>query len=151
MIRLVAGRSPSGRALAIKVEPVPVSPPDGASIPNAGITAADIRPALIFAFPSGRASIRGIQDEVADFYGIDRQYMREPDRVGAREKRISHPRQVAMFLSRTFTDQSLPTIGRMFKRDHSTVIHAIRAVTQRAEADPMFELELEVLRERFDA
>ena len=38
MIQVFAGRIPSGRALAVKVEPpisVEVSPPDGASIPCA--------------------------------------------------------------------------------------------------------------------
>jgi chromosomal replication initiator protein len=105
---------------------------------------------LLFAFP-GRPTIRNIQDEVADFYGLERDYMREPDRIGAREPRISHPRQVAMFLARKFTPFSLPIIGRHFNRDHSTVIHAIKAVEKRASNDALLEMELEVLRERFSA
>jgi chromosomal replication initiator protein len=151
MIRLFAGRLPSGRALAVKVEPsicVEVSPAVAAAIPDAWITAQDLRPALLFAFP-GRLSAIGIQDEVADFYGIGREQMRRPDGEGAREPRISHPRQVAMSLARELTKLSLPAIGRLFNRDHSTVIHAIKAVEKRAAVDPLLEMELEVLRERF--
>jgi len=155
MIRLVAGRTPSGRALAIKVEPSicgEVSPAVAASIPYAPrINASELRSALVLAFP-GRPTIRNIQDEVADFYGIKRDYMRQRDGIGgAREVRVSHPRQVAMFLSRKFTKQSLTTIGKHFLRDHSTVIHAVNAVEKRAATDPLLEMELEVLRERFSA
>jgi chromosomal replication initiator protein len=113
------------------------------------VTAADLRPALLFAFP-GRLSARGIQDEVADFYGVHRDYMRRPHGRGTREPRVSHPRQVAMLLTREFTKLTLPTIGKLFGgRDHSTVIYALRAVKMRAEADPLLAVELEVLRERF--
>ena len=151
MIRLVAGRSPAsqGRACALRAEP-PAESQAEPLVPNAKLTAADIRPALAFAFP-GKPTIRNIQDEVADFYGINRDYMRAPDRQGAREPRISHPRQVAMFFSRHCTRHSLTVIGKSFHRDHSTVLHAIRVVGKRAETDPILGAELEVLAERFCA
>lgn len=44
---------------------------------------------------------------------------------------VSHPRQVAMVLCRQITGASLPTIGRMFKRHHTTVLHAEAAVAER--------------------
>jgi chromosomal replication initiator protein len=144
MIRMVAGRCPTAIALKpTESEPIRIAP-----IPTAKLSAADLRPALLFAFP-GRLSVRGIQDEVADFYGIDREYMRKPDGPGNREPRVSHPRQVAMFLSRELTQTTLPVIGKLFGgRDHSTVIYAIAAVKKRAAADPIIDVELEVLRER---
>jgi chromosomal replication initiator protein len=47
---------------------------------------------------------------------------------------------------------STPDIGRRFGgRDHSTVIHAIRAVEKRAAADPFLEIEIEALRERLSS
>ncbi len=53
-----------------------------------------------------------------------------------RTKSVVLPRQVAMFLSRELTDRSLPEIGDYFGgRDHSTVIHACRRVTDRIAAD----------------
>jgi chromosomal replication initiator protein len=42
-----------------------------------------------------------------------------------------------MFLSHQLTNRSQSHIGQLFGgRDHSTVIHAIRVVEQRAERDP---------------
>ncbi|NTW70993.1 MAG: chromosomal replication initiator protein DnaA [Eubacteriaceae bacterium] len=43
-----------------------------------------------------------------------------------RTKSIAYPRQVAMYITRTLTEMSLPKIGDEFGgRDHSTVIHAL--------------------------
>jgi hypothetical protein len=42
---------------------------------------------------------------------------------------IVRPRQVAMFLAKTHTLNSLPQIGRRFGgRDHTTVLHAVRKI-----------------------
>jgi chromosomal replication initiation ATPase DnaA len=151
MIRFVAGRCPTGRALAFQVEPVPVSPAPAASIPNAKLSAADLAPALATAFPE-RLTVHRIQDEVAQFYGVQTSYMREPDRIGSREPRVSHPRQMAMALARELTKLSLPALGREFGgRDHTTVLYALKAVEKRAKTDPFVEIEREVLRERFVA
>lgn len=86
-----------------------------------------------------------IQQTVAAYYGLDPSLM-----VSAqRRQSISHPRQVAMFLASQLTPKSLPEIGRRFGgRDHTTVMHAIRVVTHRIEADAELALDVEVLRER---
>lgn len=69
-----------------------------------------------------------IQQRVARFYGLALIDMRS-----ARKARdVAWPRQLAMYLVRRHTDKSLPSIGRFFgDRDHSTVIHALRAVEGR--------------------
>lgn len=42
-----------------------------------------------------------------------------------RNKHISYPRQIAMYLCRKYTDASYPQIGEQFGgRDHTTVMHA---------------------------
>ncbi|OQX61303.1 MAG: hypothetical protein B5M56_09465 [Desulfococcus sp. 4484_241] len=46
----------------------------------------------------------------------------------SRKQRIAWPRQVAIYLSRRFTDHSLKTIGRSYNRYHATVIHSINTV-----------------------
>ncbi|MFV0519130.1 MAG: chromosomal replication initiator protein DnaA [Lachnospirales bacterium] len=45
-----------------------------------------------------------------------------------RSAKIVYPRQIAMYLSRKLTSESLPNIGEKFNRDHSTVIAAISKI-----------------------
>jgi chromosomal replication initiator protein len=53
-----------------------------------------------------------------------------------RSARIAWPRQVAMYLARELTAESLPAIGRQFGgRDHTTVLHACRRASTRLAAD----------------
>jgi chromosomal replication initiator protein len=54
----------------------------------------------------------------------------------ARTARIAWPRQVAMYLARELTGESLPSIARQFGgRDHTTVLHAWRRTTARIASD----------------
>jgi chromosomal replication initiator protein len=78
--------------------------------------------------PKLPATIKRIQATVAAHYDIPAYEM-----VSARRAReVAHPRQVAMFLTRELTPKSLPDIGRYFGgRDHTTVMHALAAVTER--------------------
>lgn len=48
----------------------------------------------------------------------------------SRKRSIAFPRQVSMYLARRLTDQGLAEIGRAFNRDHSTVLHSIRVITE---------------------
>jgi len=61
-----------------------------------------------------------------------------PDLVGpALARQFTYPRQVAMYLCRTVAAGSFPAIAEKFGgRDHSTVMHAVRAVEGKREADP---------------
>jgi chromosomal replication initiator protein len=62
------------------------------------------------------------------------------DLVSARRSRgIVIPRQVAMYLSKMHTRCSLPEIGRHFgKRDHTTVMHAVKQVEKKMCEDVEF-------------
>jgi chromosomal replication initiator protein len=54
----------------------------------------------------------------------------------SRSARIAWPRQVAMYLARELTGESLPAIGRHFGgRDHTTVLHAWRRASARVASD----------------
>lgn len=46
----------------------------------------------------------------------------------SRKQKIVKPRQIAIFLSRKYTDQPIKTIGRSFNKYHATAIYAINAV-----------------------
>lgn len=51
-----------------------------------------------------------------------------------RDHRISHLRQDLMLELRENTELSLPQIGRLFGRDHTTVLHGLRMATKRRAA-----------------
>lgn len=56
------------------------------------------------------------------------------------------PRQIAMYLSRTLTGQSLQEIGEAFGgRDHGTIIHACRAVENMMQQDHVTRHSIEYL------
>lgn len=73
-----------------------------------------------------------IQHEVCRYFGISK-----ADLVGqSRSKGFAYPRQVAMYLCREITDESLPKIGRAFGgRDHSTVMHATSKIANLINSD----------------
>ena len=77
-------------------------------------------------------TIETIQKRVADHFQI-----RHSDMTSKRRpNNIAIPRQVAMYLARTLTKQSLQEIGDAFGgRDHGTVIHACKAVDNMMEQD----------------
>ncbi|MGE5858901.1 MAG: helix-turn-helix domain-containing protein, partial [Solirubrobacterales bacterium] len=54
----------------------------------------------------------------------------------SRSAAVARARQLAMYLTRQLTDLSLPAIAQAFnRRDHTTVIHAIRKVERGALED----------------
>lgn len=80
-------------------------------------------------------TIEGIQKKASEFFNIDQTMMTAKKKTA----NIAFARQVAMYLSRSLTDNSLKVIGREFGgRDHSTVIHACDLVTKRMSTDPSF-------------
>ncbi|MDL2317593.1 chromosomal replication initiator protein DnaA [Eubacteriales bacterium OttesenSCG-928-A19] len=83
-----------------------------------------------------------IQQVVSDFYSVS-----VGDLKGKRRNReISIPRQIAMFLTREMTDMSLTQIGMSFNRDHTTVIHACEKIADDARASASLSANLEDLR-----
>jgi chromosomal replication initiator protein len=48
----------------------------------------------------------------------------------SRKKVIAFPRQISMYLARKYTEEGLAEIGRAFNRDHSTVLHSVRVITE---------------------
>ncbi len=66
-----------------------------------------------------------------------------------RTRRISVPRQVAMFLMRDLGQLSFPQIGEFLGgRDHTTIMHGVTKVEQNLQSDPVFREKLERVRVR---
>lgn len=66
----------------------------------------------------------------------------------SRKKEVVFPRQIAMYLSRLHTSQSLADIGKAFGRDHATVLHAIKVVTDRINRDASLASQMDILNKR---
>ena len=83
-------------------------------------------------------SIRRIQKTVAAFYNVSVLELRAQRRT----QPVTFYRQIAMYLCKELTTNSLPAIGRQFSgRDHTTVLHAWRKVAP-MRADPDFDTQI---------
>jgi len=79
-----------------------------------------------------KVTIDEIQKKVASHYAIKLSDMSSVKR----DRKVSLPRQVAMYLSKRLTTQSLPEIGKNFgDRDHTTVLHAIKKIEEAIKSD----------------
>lgn len=87
-------------------------------------------------------SIEKIQDIVTDHFKIPMEVLHSK----SRKREIVQARQIAMYLSKTFTKSSLQTIGREIgKRDHATVLHAVKTVNNLMDTDKTFKSNLKEL------
>jgi chromosomal replication initiator protein len=83
----------------------------------------------------GRAVRRSVDDVVAAVAEV-LEVSREDLLSTSRSPRVTWPRQIAMYLARELTDQTLPAIGRAFGgRDHTTVMYACKRTAERIKAD----------------
>ncbi|UJF15801.1 chromosomal replication initiator protein DnaA [Jeotgalibaca sp. MA1X17-3] len=89
-------------------------------------------------------SIYVIQQTVAKFYHVTVEQLKGKKRT----RGIVVPRQIAMYLSREMTDNSLPKIGVEFGgKDHTTVLHAHDKISTSIKNDPALKREIENIKE----
>ena len=95
-----------------------------------------------------RLDIEEIKRHVAHYYNV------AVDLLSAKTRRreIVQARHLAMYFCKQLTEQPLKTIGLRFGgRDHSTVIHACKAVEDRHDTDMAFRKELEEVRSKLES
>ena len=105
-----------------------------ASLYNRPITTDLMTEALRDVLPDGgkrEISVAMIKEVVATYCNIKVEDLDSKKR----NREIAYPRQVAMYLCRELTDTSLPKIGDIFNRDHTTVIHACEKIRADCETD----------------
>jgi chromosomal replication initiator protein len=74
-----------------------------------------------------RISVENIQKTVADHFNIKIADMHSKRKTA----NVAFPRQIAMYLSKEFTQKSLIDIGNEFGgRDHATVLYAIKKINK---------------------
>ncbi|WP_281613901.1 chromosomal replication initiator protein DnaA [Flammeovirga sp. SubArs3] len=87
-------------------------------------------------------TIEFIQQIVSEYFGISVDELKSK----TRKKDIAQARQIAMYFSKEYTKEPLKSIGNQFGgRDHSTVVHASKAVTKRTASDALYNRILEEL------
>jgi chromosomal replication initiator protein len=114
LIRVVAFRSLTGRPLDAEL-------------------ATEVLDGLYPAPPSQPRTVQDVQAATCEAFGVSLDDLLSSGRA----VRVAWPRQVAMYLARELTDQTLPAIGRAFgNRNHSTVLHACQRTRERIADDP---------------
>jgi chromosomal replication initiator protein len=97
--------------------------------------------------PSPPCSLEAIQNATAEEFGISRESLLAHDR----RPLLAFARQVAMYLARELTQETLPAIGRQFGgRNHSTVLHAHKKIAADLLVDPNVVDKVNLLRKRLD-
>ena len=77
-------------------------------------------------------NVEFIQNLVASHFNLNIQELLSP----RRSRSLARPRQIAMYLAKQHTTNSLPDIGRKFSnRDHTTVIHAVKKIDELIKKD----------------
>jgi chromosomal replication initiator protein len=105
-----------------------------ASISGCTITkemAEEILKTIASAGPAG-LTVEAVQREVSSYFEVKLHDLKGPKRHRA----VSHPRMIAMYLSRQLTSMSYPEIGSRFGgKDHSTIISAVRKIEKKMAED----------------
>ena len=95
-----------------------------------------------------KVTVEEIQRKVSEHYNIRLSDMIGPKRV----RTLARPRQMAMYLAKQMTSRSLPEIGRRFGgRDHTTVMHGVRRITELMTTDSQIADDIELLRRALEA
>jgi chromosomal replication initiator protein len=92
-----------------------------------------------------RLNSRQIAEAVAEYYHVPLELICSKQR----DKHIVMPRQIAMYLIRQETQDSLLEIGQIFGgRDHSTVLHACEKIERAMNVNPTLRREVIAIREQ---
>jgi chromosomal replication initiator protein len=115
--------------------------------PLDGSLATEVLEGLYPRLESPARSIADIKTAACEQFGISAEEIVSSSRVA----RIAWPRQVAMYLARELTEESLPAIGREFGgRDHTTVLHAWKRASERMSESSSSKQAVEQLRQRLE-
>ena len=71
-------------------------------------------------------------------YGVSKADLLSPKR----NKEIAFARHVSIYLIRAVTEMSFPGIGKIFNRDHSSIIASHEVIVKKKNTDPLFNVEI---------
>jgi len=94
---------------------------------------------------SGAEPVKVTQDKI--FNAVARKYgvTVEDIRGKRRTREIAQARHVCIYIMRTVTDLSLPSIGRVFNRDHTTILSSVDTIQAKIREDASLENDIDDL------
>ncbi len=92
--------------------------------------------------PKEQVTISHVIDVTASVFDLDSAALKGKKRIA----RINRARQLAMFLSREMTESSLPQIGDVFGRSHTTVLHGCNKIEAEIKVDALLASRVQQLR-----
>ena len=95
-----------------------------------------------------KQNIPSILNAVCQYFGITSEQLQS----ASRKREIVQARQVAMYFASKLTEETLTTIGTTIgKRNHATVLHACKTVSDLIDTDKHFRHSLEELEQKLNA
>ena len=94
-----------------------------------------------------KITINAIKKLVCKYYSISM------DKIvsSSRKQSIVRPRQIAIYLSRMYTDAPLQAIGKSFNRYHATALHSINTVERAVKENSSVQKQVEFLRRKLES
>ena len=86
---------------------------------------------ILSTLPQRNITISVIIDEVEKYYRLPKGSLI----TKKRSNDMAYPRHIAMYISRVILDESYASIGDAFKRDHSTVMNAVKKIKKMVTED----------------
>lgn len=93
-----------------------------------------------------KITINVIKKLVCKYYNV------APGDLVSRSRKQNHvrPRQIAIYLSRHYTDSPLQTIGKSFNRYHATALHSINSIERGIKKSGMIQKQVEFFRQKLE-
>lgn len=88
-------------------------------------------------------TLEDISRHVGSYFHIEKDALA----ARSRKQRVYYCRQIAMYLSRKHTGESLQSIGLFYNRDHASVFHALRSLEQKMKVSARVRREVAFLEE----
>jgi chromosomal replication initiator protein len=92
-------------------------------------------------------TIDRILEKTAKKYGVSVDDIKGTKRT----KEIAFARHVSIYIIRKMTDMSLPQIGKLFKRDHTTILSSLKTIEKELGSNSMADIEINELMKEIKA
>ena len=94
-----------------------------------------------------RITIEAIKKLVCKYYDVSI----EDVMSRSRKQNLVRPRQMAIYLARSYTDAPLQTIGKSFNRYHATALHSIKCIERGIKQNSSIKKQVRIFRQKLES